>query len=73
MTDNTVHGRILNAMERAETNAWNALARYKWERFGYHAATWVNLNKLLDAPRPSPFRPLVHLARERNARASPGR
>ncbi len=55
---------IDEAMEFARCQAINDLARYKWDRFGYHAANWVNMNKV----RPtrvtrSPFAPLVEKAR----------
>ncbi len=55
---------IRDAMDRAEALAWSALARYKFERFGYHASTWVNLNRLLAERRPSPFRQLVSWTRQ---------
>lgn len=45
--------------------AFDALGRYKFWMFGYHAAEWVNLNNLM--PRrnraPSPFGRLVSEAR----------
>ena len=49
--------------DRAEREAINALARYKFQMFGYWAALWVTLNRLCDKQRPSPFRKLVHQAR----------
>ena len=56
---NTVQG----LMEKSEQAAKDALCRYKFERFGYHASQWVMLNKLLPKPKPSPFRDLVAFMR----------
>lgn len=56
----TVH----SLMDKAEKAAKDALCRYKFERFGYHASQWVMLNKLLPKPKPSPFRDLVAFARQ---------
>ena len=47
---------------KAETKAWESLARYKFMMFGYWAAIWVHLNKIGNFNRPNPFRPLVELA-----------
>ena len=59
---------ILEAMEDAERKAWDALSRYKFLMFGYHAAQWVNLRKLLlgsDQRLPAnPWRDVVSLARD---------
>lgn len=60
---------IRAAMDRARLAALEALSRYKFLMFGYHAAVWVNLNRLLDEPEPNPFRELVKLAREENHHA----
>jgi hypothetical protein len=38
---------VLKAMANAEEKAWKSLAGYKFLMFGYHAARWVNYNKLL--------------------------
>ncbi len=56
---------IRDAMKKSEAAAWDALARYKFERFGYHASAWVALNHLLEPPRSSPFHDLVAWTRER--------
>jgi len=58
---------ILDSMEDAERKAWKALAGYKFWMFGYHAARWINYNKLLPGldRRPSPFRDAVKLGREK--------
>ena len=58
-------GRLEELMDRCGAERrMDALCRYKFERFGYHASQWVMLNKLLEKPRPSPFRRLVQAARE---------
>jgi hypothetical protein len=64
----TLDGRtILDAMYNAKIRAWKSLAGYKFLMFGYHAARWVNYNKLLPAnqQRPNPFRDAVRLGREK--------
>lgn len=48
----------------AEAKAFDALARYKFQMFGYWAAIWVHLNRLGEFRRPNPFSGLVHLARQ---------
>lgn len=48
----------------AEQKAFDALARYKFQMFGYWAAIWVHLNRLCEKRKPSPFRSLVNVARE---------
>lgn len=48
----------------AETKAIDALARYKFQMFGYWAGIWVHLNRIEGKKRPSPFRDLVLAARE---------
>lgn len=48
----------------AEAKAIDALARYKFQMFGYWAGIWVHLNKIEGRKRPSPFRSLVVAARE---------
>jgi hypothetical protein len=51
------------ALLEAETKAWDALGRYKFQMFGYWAAIWVHLNRVSGGGRPNPFAPAVHLAR----------
>ncbi len=62
---------VFAAMLTARTKAWDALARYKYWMFGYHAAQWVLLNALLPkgSRQPNPFRPLVTIARDVASRA----
>lgn len=57
--------KIRQAINDAETKAWEALSGYKFIMFGYHASRWVNFAKLLNTPTPNPFRELVQLAREK--------
>ena len=45
LAPNTVN-QIELELEFAETKAWDALSRYKFWMFGYHAANWVNLNRI---------------------------
>jgi hypothetical protein len=61
---NETEQTILHDMKRAERNAWKALAGYKFWMFGYWAAIWIHLNKLLPKSQPNPFRGLVEAARE---------
>ena len=64
---------ILEAMADAKKKALDALAGYKFWMFGYHAARWVNYNKLLlrTERRANPFRFLVHAARGVRGDAAP--
>lgn len=57
--------RIKALMDEAENKAWKSLGGYKFVMFGYHAANWVNLNKLLAKPLPNPFGGVVQFARNR--------
>lgn len=50
----------------AEAKAWDSLARYKFQMFGYWAAIWVHLNRISGQNRPNPWRGLVALAREQH-------
>jgi hypothetical protein len=58
--------RILGEMDEARRQAISDLGRYKFWMFGYHAARWVTLNRLLpeDLRQPNPFRRFVQAARE---------
>jgi hypothetical protein len=58
-----LEARIRERLELHEAKAWDALARYKFERFGYHAAAWVQHAQLLEPAPPNPFRSAVKLAR----------
>lgn len=50
-------------LHEAEKKAWESLARYKFQMFGYWAAIWVHLNRLGDFHYPNPWRELVSQAR----------
>lgn len=58
------NARLLAGMAEAETKAFDALGRYKFQMFGYWAAIWVHLNHIGGFKQPSPFRALVHAARQ---------
>ncbi len=58
-------GTFEHELDEAERKAFQALARYKFQMFGYHAAIWVHLNRISGAGRENPFRALVHAARWR--------
>ena len=51
-------------MEEARVKAIDSLGRYKFSMFGYWAAIWVHLNKISGLKKPSPFKELVHCARD---------
>jgi len=53
---------LLKKMEVQRTKALKALGGYKFWMFGYHAANWVNLNKLLTKKQANPFQRLVQAA-----------
>lgn len=57
--------QIKNQMGIELVKALKSLAGYKFLMFGYHAANWVNLNKLLPVAEkePNPFQKLVKDAR----------
>ena len=55
--------RIIQELNFAEQQAWNALSRYKFQMFGYWAAIWVHLNRISQARRPNPWSDLVKQAR----------
>jgi hypothetical protein len=50
--------------DEAATKAIKALGGYKFIMFGYWAAIWVHLNRMCPKRKPSPFKALVHAARE---------
>lgn len=55
-------------LDVAEVKAWDALARYKFQMFGYWAAIWVHLNRIGGFKRPNPWAGLVGTARQTAAR-----
>jgi hypothetical protein len=52
----------------AECKAWDSLARYKFQMFGYWSAIWVHLNRVGGFKRANPWRSLVDTARRRMGR-----
>lgn len=55
---------LVNARDKAKSDAIKNLARYKFSNFGYHAARWVTLNHLIGDKQGNPFKQLVEKARE---------
>lgn len=66
LENDDLEARLLEDLQHAEREAWNALARYKFQMFGYWAAIWVHLNRIGKFRRPNPFRELVKAAKESN-------
>lgn len=58
-----MENKIKEMMAEEIEKAWRALAGYKFYMFGYHAACWVKLNKLLETPLANPFSGLVDMAK----------
>lgn len=63
MTANLAYERLQAEMDEAEEK----VGRYKFQMFGYWAAIWVHLNRISGFRRPSLWRDLVVLARDRNS------
>lgn len=59
--------RLKLELAEAEQKAWDSLARYKFQMFGYWAAIWVHLNRVGGFKRPNPFKETVSLARTKTA------
>jgi hypothetical protein len=59
-----LNDRLRLELAHAESEAWAALGRYKFQMFGYWAAIWVHLNRIGGFKQPNPFRRVVKLARE---------
>lgn len=63
---NNAIDRIHNARLDAEKKAWDNLGRYKFNNFGYWAASWIHYNALLKGTehhQGNPFKSLVQAAR----------
>lgn len=60
----TTTDRLRAELDVAEIKAIDALARYKFQMFGYWAAIWVHLNRVGGFKRPSPFKSLVNQAKQ---------
>lgn len=63
-TEGAIANRAFAMREEAEAKAIDSLARYKFEMFGYWAAIWVDVNRIIGDRKPSPFSALVRIARE---------
>ena len=61
--DPDLSARLEADLDEAEEKAWDSLARYKFQMFGYWSAIWVHLNRVGAFGRPNPWRELVHVAR----------
>jgi len=59
-----VAAELVKELDVAEAKAWDALARYKFQMFGYWAAIWVHLNRIGGFKRPNPWKTLVESARK---------
>ena len=55
---------VIDALDEAETKAWEALSRYKFLMFGYWVAVWVHLNRISGEKRPNPWKNLVDIAKK---------
>ena len=63
--DPDLPARLRADLAEAEEKAWDSLARYKFQMFGYWSAIWVHLNRVGRFGRPNPWRELVKHAREK--------
>lgn len=54
---------LLDELDVAERKAWDSLARYKFQMFGYWASIWVHLNQISKQRRPNPWSKIVTAAR----------
>jgi predicted Zn-ribbon and HTH transcriptional regulator len=73
-TENTLETELATRRDEAHDKAIDALSRYKFEMFGYWAASWVKYNQVLKTAgrsEPNPFRHLVKLARASSAEDAP--
>jgi hypothetical protein len=64
LTTNETIKLLIEGLDEAEQKAWDSLARYKFQMFGYWAAIWVHLNRISGENRPNPWKKLVSAARE---------
>jgi len=65
----TLERKLRAEMREAEYKAWNSLAGYKFQMFGYWSAIWVHLNKLGEFKDPNPWGGLVLTAKPKAASA----
>lgn len=57
--------KLQDAVAKSTGKAWDALARYKFLMFGYHAAAVVRDRRALGLKGGNPFRELVEFARRK--------
>ncbi len=55
---------LIHEIDIAERKAWDSLAHYKFQMFGYWAAIWVHLNRISGSKRKNPWKGLVRIARQ---------
>lgn len=60
-----IAAELAKELQVAEDKAWDSLARYKFQMFGYWAAIWVHLNRIGGFKRPNPWADLVRTAKVR--------
>ncbi|MNE18065.1 hypothetical protein D3C87_1991990 [compost metagenome] len=60
-----IAAELAHELDVAEAKAWDSLARYKFQMFGYWAAIWVHLNRIGGFKRANPWTGLVRDARGR--------
>jgi len=66
----TLERKLRAEMREAEFKAWDSLARYKFQMFGYWSAIWVHLNKLGGFKNPNPWSDLVNTAKPKARKAA---
>ena len=59
----SINSDLMAARDKAKQDAIKNLARYKFSNFGYHAARWVTLNRIIGDKEANPFRRFVELAK----------
>lgn len=59
-----LQAELVRELDEAERKAWDSLARYKFQMFGYWAAIWVHINRLSGLRRPNPWKCLIETARQ---------
>jgi len=58
---------LVAALDEAEEKAWDSLARYKFQMFGYWASIWVHLNRISGLRLANPWGGIVRDAKRYNA------
>lgn len=62
-SDKLVLHTLREELDEAERKAWDSLAIYEFQMFGYWAGIWVHLNRISGERRPNPWSELVKAAR----------